>query len=35
MMKNFEVEYSWLKNSIIKGINQLPEHSEHFFIINM
>ena len=31
MMKNFEVEYSWLKNSIIKGINQLPEHSEHFF----
>ena len=31
MMKNFEVEYSWLKNAIIKGINQLPEHSEHYF----
>jgi len=30
-MKNIKVEYSWLKNSAITGINQLPEHSEHYY----
>lgn len=30
-MKNIKVEYSWLKNSAITGVNQLPEHSEHYY----
>ena len=30
-MKNIKVEYSWLKNPTITGINQLPEHSEHYY----
>lgn len=30
-MKNIKVDYSWLKNSAITGINQLPEHSEHYY----
>lgn len=30
-MKNIKVEYSWLKNSDITGVNQLPEHSEHYY----
>ena len=30
-MKNIKVEYSWLKNPAITGINQLPEHSEHYY----
>ncbi|WP_262366339.1 hypothetical protein [Streptococcus sp. Marseille-P7376] len=31
MMKNIEVDYSWLKNSAVTGVNQLPEHSKHYF----
>lgn len=30
-MKNIKVDYSWLKNSAITGVNQLPEHSEHYY----
>ena len=30
-MKNNKVDYSWLKNSAITGVNQLPEHSEHYY----
>ena len=30
-MNNIKVEYSWLKNSAITGVNQLPEHSEHYY----
>lgn len=30
-MKNIKVEYSWFKNSAITGVNQLPEHSEHYY----
>ena len=30
-MKNIKIEYSWLKNSAITGVNQLPEHSEHYY----
>ena len=30
-MKNIKVEYSWLKNSAITGVNQLPEHTEHYY----
>lgn len=30
-MKNIKVDYSWLKNSAITGVNQLPEHTEHYY----
>lgn len=30
-MKNIKVDYSWLKNSAITEVNQLPEHSEHYY----